>query len=133
VSWLASIPHAIPFRAASRFERIDAKSVRGSFFFSPSDPLWEGSASSPLMIIEAMAQIGGGLVFGPGGKPAFLSAIDRAVFSSEASAGDEVALLVTLDAEFGGVFRFSGVATVGEAEVARARFYLATGEAEQNA
>lgn len=127
MSWLSAIPHQIPFRAASGFERIDEKTAEGSFLPSSGDALF---AHQPLalMVVEAMAQIGGGIVFGEGGEPAFLSAIDDVVLHDEVTPGDRLTLRVSFDSAFGRIFRFSGVALRGEVEVARARFYLAAQE-----
>lgn len=127
MSWLSAIPHQIPFRAASGFERIDEKTAEGLFLLSSCDAL---TAHQPLglMVVEAMAQIGGGIVFGDDGEPAFLSAIDDVVLHDEIVIGDRVILRVTFDSAFGRIFRFSGVALRGEVEVARARFYLAAQE-----
>jgi 3-hydroxyacyl-[acyl-carrier-protein] dehydratase len=99
--------------------------VEGTFVASPDDGLFEGSAVSEVLVIEAMAQIAGALVFGDDGAPGFLSAIDDARFEGTIQAGDRIELAVQLDAGFGRIHRFSGVAMREGVEFAHARFYLA--------
>ena len=124
MTWRFPAPHESPFRAATRFHRIDEKSAEGTFVASPLDALNESNEPLQLMVVEAMAQIGGGLVFTDDREPAFLSAIDAVRYEAPIETGDRVEIRVTLDASFGSVFRFSGVALVGETERVRARFYL---------
>ena len=117
MNWLSNLPHQIPFRAASAATRIDDKSIEGTF-------LWTANETLPAepMLLEAMAQFAGGLVFREQG---FFTGVDRCEITRAIEAGDVVTIRVELDAEFGGTFRFSGVGHVGGVEVARARFYLA--------
>ena len=131
MNWLSSIPHKIPFIASSGFTRIDDKTAEGVFLVSAGDAL-SGHLPLATMVVEAMAQVGGGIVFGEGGEPAFLSAIDDVVLREEVPVGDRLTLHVTCDSAFGRIFRFSGRALRGEVEVARARFYLAAQD-EKNA
>ena len=51
MSWLAKLPHQIPFRAASAVRRIDGKSIEGIYVCTANDVLPTG-----VMAIEAMAQ-----------------------------------------------------------------------------
>lgn len=127
MSWLASLPHQIPFRAASAVIRRDASSVEGTFLWTANETL-----PAEVMLVEAMAQFGGGLVFDPA-RHGFVSGVDRCVIQRPLTAGDLVTVQVTLDAEFGGMFRFSGRATVDGVEIARARFYLASEATSSNA
>jgi 3-hydroxymyristoyl/3-hydroxydecanoyl-(acyl carrier protein) dehydratase len=124
LSWLDSLPHQIPFRAASAVTGRDEKSIEGVF-------LWTANEIMPpeMMLVEGMAQFAGGLVFAGQG---FLTGIDRCELSRPVEAGDRVTVKVTLDAEFGGTYRFSGVATCDGVEIGRGRFYLA-GPAHENA
>ena len=117
MSWLSSLPHQIPFRAASAVRRRDEKSIEGSF-------LWTANELMPAqaMLVEGMAQFAGGLVFEGQG---FLTGIDRCEVTREITAGDLVVVNVTLEADFGGTFRFAGVATCDGVEVGKGRFYLA--------
>ena len=119
MSWLSSLPHQIPFRAASAVKRRDETSIEGAF-------LWTANETMPaeLMLVEAIAQFGGGLVFAST-RHGVVSGIDRCEVDRALVAGDLVDVHVTLDGEFGGMFRFSATAAIGGVEVGRGRFYLA--------
>ena len=116
-SWLANLPHQIPFRAASAVRRLDEKSIEGVYVCTAGDVLPTG-----VMMLEAMAQFAGGLVLKEQG---FLTGIDRCEVLRQVEPGDELVCTVTLEAGFGGMFRFSGVGRVGGVEAVRGRFYLA--------
>lgn len=120
MSWLASLPHQIPFRAASAATRIDEKTIEGSYVCTADDLM-----PTSLMAIEAMAQLGGGLAFANSPSHAFLSGIDRCEIDRAIEAGDVIRFVVTLDADFGGTFRFTGRGLIDGVEVIRGRFYLA--------
>jgi 3-hydroxymyristoyl/3-hydroxydecanoyl-(acyl carrier protein) dehydratase len=120
VSWLASLPHQIPFRAASAATRIDEKTIEGVYVCTTDDVM-----PSSVMAVEAMAQLGGGLAFANSRSHAFLSGIDRCEIDRAIEAGDVIRFVVTLDADFGGTFRFTGSGTIEGVEVIRGRFYLA--------
>jgi hypothetical protein len=123
--WLDSLPHQIPFRAASAASIIDDRNVEGWFVCTANDALPGGGLPASFMVIEAMAQLGGGLAFRGSRANGFLSAIDDASIDSPFAAGDRVHLRVQLEADFSGIFRFRGTASREGLEVARARFYLA--------
>ena len=119
MTWLSSLPHQIPFRAASAVTRRDEKSIEGLFLWTVNDLM-----PPEMMLVEGMAQFAGGLVFEGQG---FLTGIDRCEVTRPVTAGDRVIVNVSLEAEFGGTFRFSGVATCDGVEIGRGRFYLASG------
>ncbi len=116
MSWLASLPHQIPFRAASKLVRRDEKSIDGTFLWTANDRM-----PAELMLVEAMAQFAGGLVFDAQG---FLSGIDSCEIKQPIEPGDVLDIHVTLDADFGGMFRFTATASMGDVEVGKGRFYL---------
>jgi 3-hydroxymyristoyl/3-hydroxydecanoyl-(acyl carrier protein) dehydratase len=118
MSWLANLPHQYPFRAASAARRLDEKTVEGVYVCTANDILPTG-----VMMLEAMAQFAGGLVLKEQG---FLTGMDRCEVLRQVEAGDELVCTVTLEADFGGTFRFSGVGHVGGVEAVRGRFYLAS-------
>ena len=120
MSWLASLPHQIPFRAASAATRVDDKTIEGVYVCTANDLMPSG-----VMAVEAMAQLGGGLAFADSPAPAFLSGIDRCEIDRALVTGDVIRFVVTLDADFGGTFRFTGRGLVDGVEVIRGRFYLA--------
>jgi 3-hydroxymyristoyl/3-hydroxydecanoyl-(acyl carrier protein) dehydratase len=117
LSWLSNLPHQIPFRAASAVRRIDEKTIEGVYVCTANDVLPTG-----VMLLEAMAQFAGGLVLKEQG---FLTGMDRCEVLRQVEPGDELVCTVTLDAEFGGTFRFSGTGRVDGVEAVRGRFYLA--------
>ncbi|HUP44224.1 MAG TPA: hypothetical protein VM779_01810 [Thermoanaerobaculia bacterium] len=119
MSWLGSLPHQIPFRAASAVQRRDVSSIEGTFLWTANDTM-----PPELMLVEAMAQFGGGLVFDPT-RHGFVSGIDDCRIHRAIEPGDLLTVQVTLDGDFAGIFRFRGTAAANGVEVARARFYLA--------
>ncbi|HET7712481.1 MAG TPA: hypothetical protein VFL80_11175 [Thermoanaerobaculia bacterium] len=120
MSWLGSLPHQIPFRAASAVTSRDGSSISGRF-------LWTANESMPpeVMLLEAMAQFAGGLVFHERSGFGLLTGVDAFEFSRQIVAGDLVQVTVTHDASFGGTHRFGAVCTIDGLECARGRFYLA--------
>ena len=116
MSWLSNLPHQIPFRAASAVRRIDEKTVEGVYLCTANDVLPVG-----VMAVEAMAQFAGGLVFQEQG---FFSGIDRCELVRQVEPGEVMVCTVTLEAQFGGLFRFGGTGHVNGVEVLRGRFYL---------
>jgi 3-hydroxymyristoyl/3-hydroxydecanoyl-(acyl carrier protein) dehydratase len=117
VSWLASLPHQIPFRAASAGARIDDKTIEGTFVCTANDAL-----PLEVMAVEAMAQLAGGLVFDAQG---FLTGIESCEIARAIEPGEVVRIVVALDAEFGGTFRFTARGAIDGVEVIRGKFYLA--------
>src|SRR6266849_3666395 len=87
-SWLRSLPHQIPFRAASALTRRDEKTISGSFLCTAND-----LATPEIMLIEAMAQFAGGLVFERRG---FVSGIDGCEVLRRIEPGDVVDVVVAL-------------------------------------
>ena len=122
MSWLAKLPHQIPFRAASAVRRIDGKSIEGIYVCTANDVLPTG-----VMAIEAMAQFAGGLVLESQG---FLTGIDLCEVLREIAPGDVLVCTIELEAEVGGTFRFCGIGRVDGVEAVRGRFYLATANAK---
>jgi 3-hydroxymyristoyl/3-hydroxydecanoyl-(acyl carrier protein) dehydratase len=127
-SWLQSLPHQIPFRAASAATRVDDATIEGTFVCTANDPL-------PLAIlaVEAMAQLAGGLAFhdtvdgrqSPSSH-AFLTGMDDVSLDRPIVPGEIVRFTVTMNASFGGTFRFAGSGSVDGVEVIRGKFYLAS-------
>ena len=120
MTWLKSLPHQIPFRAASSGVRIDDKTIEGTFICTANDAL-----PLDVMAVEAMAQLAGGLVFD---RQGFLTGIDACEIDGPIAPGDVIRFVVTLDAAFGGTFRFRAHGTIGDEEVLRGKFYLAQRE-----
>ena len=122
MNWLNALPHQIPFRAASSVIDRGESSIRGKF-------LWTANETMPaqVMLVEAMAQFAGGLVFEAQG---FISGIDNCQVTRAIEPGDVVIVDVSVDADFGRIFRFNGTASIDGVEVARGRFYLASSDAQ---
>jgi hypothetical protein len=116
--WLSALPHQIPFRAASAARVVDEKTIEGLYLCTADDIL-----PTELMALEAMAQLAGGLVLKERG---FLTGLDRCEVLRAIVPGDLLSCRVTLEAEFGGTFRFSGSGTIDGVEAVRGRFYLAS-------
>jgi 3-hydroxymyristoyl/3-hydroxydecanoyl-(acyl carrier protein) dehydratase len=123
--WLKTLPHQIPFRAASAVTKADAQSIEGVYLCTANDTL-----PAELMLVEAMAQFAGGLAFHEARGHGFFSGVDRCEITRAIEPGDAVAIRVVLEVAFGGTFRFSGTGHVDGVEVAKARFYLASPPAE---
>ncbi|HYO76915.1 MAG TPA: hypothetical protein VE010_10670, partial [Thermoanaerobaculia bacterium] len=103
---------------ASAVRRVDEKTVEGVYVCTANDILPSG-----VMMLEAMAQFAGGLVMKEQG---FLNGMVRCEVLRAVEPGDELVCTVTLEAEFGGTFRFSGVGRIAGVEAVRGRFYLAS-------
>ena len=121
MSWLSRLPHQIPFRAASAARRIDERTIEGVYLCTVDDVV-----NPQVMLIEAMAQLAGGLVFE---RQGFFTGIDACEVLRGIEPGDAVEITVTLEAAFGGTFRFSGTGRIAGVEAVRGRFYLAGAEA----
>ncbi len=119
MTWLSSLPHQIPFRAASAMVRRDEKTIEGKFVCTADDLM-----PADVMLVEAMAQFGGGLVFA-GANHGLLTGVESCEITRPVIAGDTVMLVVTHEASFAGLHRFSGIGSVDGVECIRGRFYLA--------
>lgn len=123
--WLRSVPHRIPFRAASEI-RVDEDTVaHGLFLPSASDAL--PGVSLELMLVEAMAQIGGALAFRESSAPGMLTALDEVKIEEVPQPGDRIEIEVRLDVTFAGLHRLHGTASLDGREIASARFVLGEG------
>ena len=118
---LSRLPHRIPFLAASAVRSADGRTVEGVFACTVNDSL-----PLEVMVVEAMAQFAGSLVLTGQG---YLTGIDSCEITRPIVPGDLVTCRVSLEAEFGGTFRFGGTASVDGVEAARGRFYLASAAA----
>jgi hypothetical protein len=121
MNWLRSLPHQIPFRAASTASLLDEKTIEGSYLCTANDTL-----PADIMLLEAMAQLAGGLAFRDSARPGFLSGIDECEIERPVRPGDVVKLTVKLDGNFAGTYRFSGTGSVNGLPCIRGRLYLAS-------
>jgi 3-hydroxymyristoyl/3-hydroxydecanoyl-(acyl carrier protein) dehydratase len=124
-SWLDTLPHQIPFRAASAATYIDDSTIEGTFACTADDPL-----PFAILAVEAMAQLAGGLAFRERSGHGFLSGIDGVTLDRPIEPGEIVRFRVMMTASFGGIFRFTGSGAIEGVEVIRGKFYLASPETE---
>ena len=78
---------------------IDEKTIEGTFLCTAND-----QSPVEIMMAEAMAQLAGGLVFRE--AHGFLTGIDDCAIDRRIEPGDVITFTVTLDAQFGGTYRF---------------------------
>lgn len=119
--WLQTLPHQIPFRAASAATRIDDTTIEGTFVCTANDPL-----PLPIMAVEAMAQLAGGLAFHGTRGHGLLNGVDGVMLHRAIEPGEIIRFHVIMTASFGGIFRFAGTGSVDGVEVIRGKFYLAS-------
>jgi 3-hydroxymyristoyl/3-hydroxydecanoyl-(acyl carrier protein) dehydratase len=101
------------------------------FVCTAGDSLSAGGQPVQIFLLEAMAQLAGGLVFPEAGRPGYLSAIDSCTVQREIRVGDVVRIRVDLEAQLGGVYRFQGTGSVDGVELVRGRFCLAEPDGSQ--
>lgn len=80
------------------------------------------------MLVEAMAQVGGMLVFRGSSIPGLLVAIDDLEVTRPPVVGDRVELLVRLEGSIGSLFRLNAEARLDGKIIAKARVALAAAE-----
>jgi 3-hydroxyacyl-[acyl-carrier-protein] dehydratase len=125
------LPHRYPFLLVDRIIEMEpgAKAVgiknvtiNEEFFQGhfPGQPIMPG-----VLIIEAMAQVGGILAFRSGvnmGKAVYFMSIEKAKFRKPVVPGDQLRLEIQVLQQRGNVWRFSGNATVEGKIAAEAEF-----------
>jgi UDP-3-O-[3-hydroxymyristoyl] N-acetylglucosamine deacetylase/3-hydroxyacyl-[acyl-carrier-protein] dehydratase len=134
-SWdIASImeimPHRYPFLLVDRITDLQpGKTVTGIKNVSINEPFFQGHfPGHPIMpavlIIEAMAQVGGVLLLSsvedPRGKLVYFSGIDEARFRQPVTPGDQLRFELELVKLRGPICKMKGTAWVGDAKVAEA-------------
>jgi 3-hydroxyacyl-[acyl-carrier-protein] dehydratase len=125
MTWLTRLPHQIPFRAASAARRIEERRICGVYVCTANDTL-----APEIMVVEAMAQFAGGLVFEAQG---FFTGLEGCEVLGPIAPGDVVEIEVVLEAEFGGTFRFRGIGRIGGVDAVKGRFYLAANPTDAEA
>jgi 3-hydroxyacyl-[acyl-carrier-protein] dehydratase len=125
------LPHRYPFLLVDRIIEIEpgTKAVgiknvtfNEGFFQGhfPGQPIMPG-----VLIIEAMAQVGGLLAFCSGvnvGKTVYFMSIEKAKFRKPVVPGDQLRLEINVLHQRGNVWKFSGNAIVDQKVVAEAEF-----------
>ena len=123
---LEYLPHRYPFLLIDRVLAIDpGRSLTGLKNVSFNEPFFLGHfPQRPIMpgvlILEALAQAAGLLAFDAMGKVPdenniyYFVGIDGARFKRPVEPGDQLILEITIDRVRGGIWKFKGVARVGE-------------------
>jgi 3-hydroxyacyl-[acyl-carrier-protein] dehydratase len=130
---LARIPHRIPFLLVDRCEQFVAnQSIVGIKCVSVNEPFFQGHFPGyPVMpgvlIVEALAQAGAVLMsksldVDVAGKAIFFISLDNCRFRSPVRPGDVIRLHVEVLRARGDLFKFRGVAKVGDKTAAEAEF-----------
>jgi 3-hydroxyacyl-[acyl-carrier-protein] dehydratase len=134
---LKQLPHRYPFLLVDRvLECRPGESIRALKNVTYNEPYFTGHFPyRPVMpgviIIEALAQTAGILAFRTAGVMPdeetrfYFVGIDKARFRKPVEPGDQLTLTAKLERSFKGIWKFSTVALVGDAEVASAEMMVA--------
>ncbi|HLC18443.1 MAG TPA: 3-hydroxyacyl-ACP dehydratase FabZ [Thermodesulfobacteriota bacterium] len=123
------LPHRYPFLLIDRILELDVdKAARGIKNVTINEPFFLGHfPGHPIMpgvlIIEAMAQVGGVLAFksaGVNNQVVYFMGIDKARFRHPVFPGDTLDIKVEVTKRRGPIWAFKGGASVGETLVAEA-------------
>ena len=123
------LPHRYPFLMIDRISELEPdRSARGIKNVTINEPFFLGHfPGHPIMpgvlIIEAMAQVGGVLAFkssGVNNKVVYFMGIDNARFRHPVFPGDTLDIRVEVTKRRGPIWAFKGTASVGETVVAEA-------------
>jgi 3-hydroxyacyl-[acyl-carrier-protein] dehydratase len=139
------LPHRYPFLLVDRvLECVKGKSIRAVKNVTVNEPFFAGHfphrpVMPGVMIIEALAQAAGLLAFitadvVPDESTRFYFAgIDKARFRKPVEPGDQLILTAKLERTMRGIWKFTTVAYVGDAEVCSAEMMVAPGDAATRA
>ena len=127
------LPHRYPFLLVDRCEDyVAGQSIVGIKCVSVNEPFFQGHFPDyPVMpgvlIVEAMAQTGAVLMsksldVDVGGKAIFFMSLDNCRFRSPVRPGDVLRLSVEVLKHRGDIFKFKGVARVGDKVAAEGEF-----------
>lgn len=127
------IPHRYPFLMIDRVrDVVKGESAVGLKNVTASEPHFQGHfPDHPIMpgvlIVEAMAQTAAVLVVETlgtesEGKLVYFMSVDNARFRKPVTPGDSLEITVTLKRSRGNVYKFDGVAKVGDTVMADASF-----------
>jgi 3-hydroxyacyl-[acyl-carrier-protein] dehydratase len=134
---LRQLPHRYPFLLVDRvLECLPGERIRALKNVTYNEPYFTGHFPyRPVMpgviIIEALAQTAGILAFRTAGVMPdeetrfYFVGIDKARFRKPVEPGDQLTLTAKLERSFKGIWKFSTVALVGDAEVASAEMMVA--------
>ncbi len=123
------IPHRYPFLFVERIVECTSDAIVGIKNVSIDEPFFQGHfPNDPIMpgvlILEAMAQTGGILVFTVcpqfKDKPFYFAGVDKVRFRKPVRPGDRLVMKVKLQKQRGGFFKMLGEAFVDDVLVAEA-------------
>lgn len=124
------LPHRYPFLLVDRVINLEAnKEAMGIKNVTINEPFFQGHfPGNPIMpgvlIIEALAQVGGVLAFGSGykGDAVYFMSIEKAKFRRPVVPGDQLKLSVKVLQQRGRVWKLSGEAVVDDKVAAECEF-----------
>lgn len=125
---MKKLPHRYPFLLVDRIIAMEPNvSITGIKNVTINEPFFQGHfPGQPIMpgvlIIEAMAQVGGVLAFSTGtdAKSVFFMSIEKAKFRKPVVPGDQLKMELRVLHQRGNVWKLSGVAKVEDKVVAEA-------------
>lgn len=125
---MKKLPHRYPFLLVDRIIAMEPNvSITGIKNVTINEPFFQGHfPGQPIMpgvlIIEAMAQVGGVLAFSTGtdAKSVFFMSIEKAKFRKPVVPGDQLKMELRVVQQRGNVWKLSGVAKVDDKVVAEA-------------
>jgi len=128
VDIMKKLPHRYPFLLVDRIIAMEPSvSITGIKNVTINEPFFQGHfPGQPIMpgvlIIEAMAQVGGVLAFSTGtdAKSVFFMSIEKAKFRKPVVPGDQLKMELRVIQQRGNVWKLSGVAKVDDKVVAEA-------------
>jgi len=125
---MKKLPHRYPFLLVDRIIAMEPNvSITGIKNVTINEPFFQGHfPGQPIMpgvlIIEAMAQVGGVLAFSTAtdAKSVFFMSIEKAKFRKPVVPGDQLKMELRVTHQRGNVWKLSGVAKVDDKVVAEA-------------
>ena len=133
------LPHRYPFLLVDRIlELVPGQRITGLKNVTINEPFFQGHfPSAPIMpgvlIVEAMGQVGGVLVFESvpeqqQGKPIFFTGLDKVRFRKPVVPGDQVIFEVSLVRQRAKAVKMAGTAKVADKLVAQAEMMASFGD-----
>ncbi len=120
----AYLPHRAPFLFIDRIITLEPGVSATALMQISSDC----RAFPPVLLLEAMAQLGGIAAGQREGEGGILAALDRADLPPDIKPGDRVAVEVRIVKGFGKLFLVEGTAVIGGEVIAKAALTLAVGK-----
>jgi 3-hydroxyacyl-[acyl-carrier-protein] dehydratase len=119
----AYLPHRDPFLFIDRITALESGVAASALLQASADE----RPMPPILLIEAMAQLGGIAAGQREGEGGILAAFDRAELPAALSPGERVTVAVRIVKAFGTLFLVEGTAVVNGTVIARADLTLAVG------